>query len=128
MFIFNATHSQIVDKMKRGASDAITKVKEVCVRVYPCLAWLPVGTQRLKPFIVTITHIKNTKQNQINEEHHLTDKAAKAAVAGMNALTEVIKKGTKALDKKGEHDKDGEGEGEAEGGREYDFAAEAAKK
>lgn len=42
----------------------------------------------------------------------------------MNALTDVIKKGAKALDKKGEHDKDGEGEGS----REYDFAAEAAKK
>lgn len=47
-------------------------------------------------------------------------------MAGMNALTDVIKKGAKALDKKGEHDQDGEGEGE--GSREYDFAAEAAKK
>ena len=46
----------------------------------------------------------------------------------MNALTDVIKKGAKALDHKGGHDKDGEGEGEGEGSREYDFAAEAAKK
>lgn len=120
----------IVEKVKKGTADAITKAKEVCIGVEPvscgcvcaciCLSGrnaLPEPTSNVHP---------PTRPTQINEEHHVTEKVAKGVVAGMNALTKVIKEGAKAMEKKGEHGKEGEGEGEG-GGREYDFAAEAAK-
>lgn len=58
---------------------------------------------------------------QINEEHHLTEKASKAVVNGLNALTKAIKDGAKGSEK----GKEGEGGG---GEREYDFEVEAHKK
>lgn len=60
---------------------------------------------------------------QINEEHHLTEKASKAVISGMNALTRAIKEGAKGLEKKEGHE-----EGNGDGHREYDFAEQAKKK